>query len=141
MLRVIINLRWGNSQNMTWPQTRGEQSLMCPSYKIVGLSTIEWIIIFQQIFFSLRLLLFCRYKLFVHWELKLLSFLVDSFLNIPFVRYQAQILRQYFEYCEYFFCLFVFFPFIQQAWSVRCKSRWNLIYDVKKLFCRKQQND
>ena len=90
---------------------------------------------------AMFLKLFWRYKVFVRWELKLLSFLVDSFLNIPFVRYQAQILRQYCEYCEYFFCLFVFSPFIQQAWSVTCKSRWNVIYDVKKLFCRKQQND
>ena len=88
-----------------------------------------------------RCIIFCTYKLFVHWELKLLSFLVDSFLNIPFVRYKAQILRQYFDYCEYFFCLFVFSPFIQQAWSVICKSRWILIYNVKKLCCRKQQND
>ena len=30
--------------------------------------------------------------------------------------------------------------YIQQAWSVPCK-RWNMICNVKKLFCRKQQND
>ena len=30
--------------------------------------------------------------------------------------------------------------YIQQAWSVTCK-RWNMICNVKKLFCRKQQND
>ena len=42
---------------------------------------------------AMFLKLFCRYKVFVHWELKLLSFLVDSFLNIPFVPI-AQILRQ-----------------------------------------------
>ena len=34
---------------------------------------------------AIFLKLFHRYKVFVHWELKLLSFLVDSFLNIPFV--------------------------------------------------------
>ena len=30
--------------------------------------------------------------------------------------------------------------YIQQAWSVTFK-RWNMICNVKKLFCRKQQND
>ena len=39
-----------------------------------------------------------------------------------------------------FFCLFAFPPFIEQEWSVTCK-RWNVIYDIKKLFRRKQQND
>ena len=39
-----------------------------------------------------------------------------------------------------FFCLFAFSPFIEQEWSVTCK-RWNVIYDIKKLFRRKQQND
>ena len=39
-----------------------------------------------------------------------------------------------------FFCLFTFSPFIQQPWSVTCKQ-WNMIYDAKKLFRRKQQSD
>ena len=36
-------------------------------------------------------------------------------------------------YSEYFFCLFAFSPFIKHSWSVPCK-RWNMIYDLKKLF-------
>ena len=84
---------------------------------------------------AMFLKLFCRYKVFVHWELKLLSFLVDSFLNIPFVPI-AQILRQIIQlkvYSEYFFCLFSFSPFIQQSWYVTCK-RWNVFYDAKNYF-------
>ena len=34
-------------------------------------------------------------------------------------------------YSKYFFCLFAFSAFIQQAWSVTCE-RWKVIYDVKK---------
>ena len=84
---------------------------------------------------AMFLKLFCRYKVFVHWELKLLSFLVDSYLNIPFVPI-AQILRQIIQlkvYSEYFFCLFSFSPFIQQSWYVTCK-RWNVFYDAKNYF-------
>ena len=44
-------------------------------------------------------------------------------------------------YSEYFFLSFCIFSFnIQQAWSVTCK-RWNVIYEVKKLFRRTQEND
>ena len=84
---------------------------------------------------AMFLKLFWRYKVFVRWELKLLSFLVDSFLNIPFVPI-AQILRQIIQlkvYSEYFFCLFSFSPFIQQSWYVTCK-RWNVFYDAKNYF-------
>ena len=39
---------------------------------------------------------------------------------------------------EYFFSFFFSFSsFIQQAWSVT-RKRWNVIFDVKKLFWRKQ---
>ena len=40
----------GNSQEMTSHQTQPEWSLVGPSYKIVGLSTIDWTLFFNEFF-------------------------------------------------------------------------------------------
>ena len=40
----------GNSQKMTSPQTQPEWSAVGPSYKIVGLSTIDWTVFFNEFF-------------------------------------------------------------------------------------------
>ena len=138
-----------NSQGNHFPYMEAKKQCIC---KWQHFCKTSWLISFA-----------CAIDLLFHFSEQFFKIYTSVFVNQSFhAKGQVlllQVLLQYCsKYCSKYYQIFsdsdinhiyVFDSYmlilykscyIQEAWSVTCK-RWNMICNVKKLFCRKQQND